>query len=183
VLLKILLGVAAAGALVVVVLALIVAMQPSEFRIERSAVIAAPAPAVFAQVDDFHNWEAWSPWAKLDPAAKNWFEGAPSGKGAAFSWAGNNKVGEGRMTITESRPNELIRIKLEFLKPFDATNTAEFTFRPEGERTAVTWSMYGHNNFISRAVFLFVNMDKALGGEFEKGLASMKSAAEASAKR
>ena len=182
-LLKILLGVAAAGALVVVVLALIVAMQPSEFRIERSAVIAAPAPAVFAQVDDFHNWKAWSPWAKLDPAAKNWFEGAPSGKGAAFSWAGNNKVGEGRMTITESRPNELIRIKLEFLKPFDATNTAEFTFRPEGERTAVTWSMYGHNNFISRAVFLFVNMDKALGGEFEKGLASMKSAAEASAKR
>jgi len=183
VLLKILLGVAAAGALVVVVLALIVAMQPSEFRIERSAVIAAPAPAVFAQVDDFHNWKAWSPWAKLDPAAKNSFEGAPSGKGAAFSWAGNNKVGEGRMTITESRPNELIRIKLEFLKPFDATNTAEFTFRPEGERTAVTWSMYGHNNFISRAVFLFVNMDKALGGEFEKGLASMKSAAEASAKR
>ena len=182
-LLKILLGVAAAGALVVVVLALIVAMQPSEFRIERSAVIAAPAPAVFAQVDDFHNWKAWSPWAKLDPAAKNWFEGAPSGKGAAFSWAGNNKVGEGRMTITERRPNELIRIKLEFLKPFDATNTAEFTFRPEGERTAVTWSMYGHNNFISRAVFLFVNMDKALGGEFEKGLASMKSAAEASAKR
>jgi len=183
VLLKILLGVAAAGALVVVVLALIVAMQPSEFRIERSAVIAAPAPAVFAQVDDFHNWKAWSPWAKLDPAAKNSFEGAPSGKGAAFSWAGNNKVGEGRMTITERRPNELIRIKLEFLKPFDATNTAEFTFRPEGERTAVTWSMYGHNNFISRAVFLFVNMDKALGGEFEKGLASMKSAAEASAKR
>ena len=182
-LLKILLGVAAAGALVVVVLALIVAMQPSEFRIERSAVIAAPAPAVFAQVDDFHNWKAWSPWAKLDPAAKNSFEGAPSGKGAAFSWAGNNKVGEGRMTITESRPNELIRIKLEFLKPFDATNTAEFTFRPEGERTAVTWSMYGHNNFISRAVFLFVNMDKALDGEFEKGLASMKSAAEASAKR
>jgi len=183
VLLKILLGVAAAGALVVVVLALIVAMQPSEFRIERSAVIAAPAPAVFAQVDDFHNWEAWSPWAKLDPAAKNSFEGAPAGKGASFSWAGNQKVGEGRMTITESRPNELIRIKLEFLKPFDATNTAEFTFRPEGERTAVTWSMYGHNNFISRAVFLFVNMDKALGGEFEKGLASMKSAAEASAKR
>jgi uncharacterized protein YndB with AHSA1/START domain len=182
-LLKILLGIAAAVVLVVVVLAVIVAMQPSEFRIERSAVIAAPAPAVFAQVNDFHNWEAWSPWAKLDPAAKNSFEGAPAGKGAAYSWAGNNKVGEGRMTITESRPNELIRIKLEFLKPFEAINTAEFTFRPEGERTAVTWSMYGHNNFISRAVFLFVNMDTALGGEFEKGLASMKSAAEASAKR
>ena len=182
-LLKVLLGIGAAVVLIVVVLAVIVAMQPSEFRIERSAVIAAPPAAVFAQVNDFHNWEMWSPWAKLDPAAKNSFEGAPAGKGAAFSWAGNNKVGEGRMTITESRPDELIRIKLEFLKPFDATNTAEFTFRPEGERTAVTWSMYGHNNFISRAVFLFVNMDKALGGEFEKGLASMKSAAEASAKR
>ena len=136
-----------------------------------------------AQVNDFHNWEVWSPWAQLDPAAKYSFEGAPAGKGAAFSWAGTNKVGEGRMTITESRPNELVRIKLEFLKPFEATNTAEFTFRPEGERTAVTWSMFGHNNFISRAVFLFVNMDKALGGEFEKGLASMKAAAEASAKR
>jgi len=182
-LLKVLLGIAAAVVLVVVVLAMIVAMQPSEFRIERSAVIAAPAPAVFAQVNDFHNWETWSPWAKLDPAAKNSFEGAPAGKGAAFAWAGNSKVGEGRMTITESRPNELVRIRLEFLKPFEATNTADFTFRPEGERTAVTWSMYGHNNFISRAVFLFVNMDKALGGEFEKGLASMKSAAEASAKR
>src|SRR5215831_14322343 len=180
---KVLLGIAAAVVLVVVVLAVIVALQPSEFRIERSAVIAAPAAAVFAQVNDFHSWETWSPWAKLDPAAKNSFEGAPAGKGAAFAWAGNSKVGEGRMTITESRPNELVRIKLEFLKPFEATNTAEFTFRPEGERTAVTWSMYGHNNFISRAVFLFVNMDTALGSEFDKGLASMKSAAEASAKR
>src|SRR5262249_19994890 len=182
-LLKILLGIAAAVVLIVVVLAAIVAMQPSEFRIERSAIIPAPAPVVSAQVNDFHNWEAWSPWAKLDPAAKNAFEGAPAGQGAAFAWAGNNKVGEGRMTITESRPNELVRIKLEFLKPFEATNTAEFTFRPEGERTAVTWSMFGHNNFISRAVFLFVNMDRALGGEFETGLASMKASAEASAKR
>ena len=181
-LIKILIGVAAAIVLVVGVLAVLVAMQPSEFRIERRATIAAPAPAVFAQVNDFHNWEAWSPWAKLDPTAKNSFEGAPAGKGAAFSWASNGKVGEGRMTIMESRPSELVRIKLEFLKPFEATNTAEFTFKPEGERTAVTWSMYGHNNFIGRAVSLFVNMDKALGGEFDKGLASMKSVAEASAK-
>ncbi len=181
-LIKILAGVAAAIVLLVGALAVIAAMQPSEFRIERTATISAPTPAVFAQVNDFHNWEAWSPWAKLDPQAKNSFEGAPAGKGAAFSWAGNSKVGEGRMTIVESRPDELVRIKLEFLKPFAATNTAEFTFKAEGERTAVTWSMYGHNSFVSRAVFLFVNMDKALGGEFEKGLASMKSAAEASAK-
>ncbi|PYN89319.1 MAG: polyketide cyclase [Candidatus Rokuibacteriota bacterium] len=182
-LLKVLIGVAAAVVLAVGVLALIVALQPSEFRIERSATIAAPAPAVFAQVNDFHNWEAWSPWAKLDPTAKSSFAGAPAGQGAAFSWAGNSKVGEGRMTITESRPSELVRIKLEFLKPFEATNTAEFTFRPDGERTAVTWSMYGHNNFIGRAVSLFVNMERTLGGEFEKGLASMKAVAEASAKK
>jgi len=182
-LLKILVGVAAAVVLVVGALALIVAMRPSEFRIERSTTIAAPAPAVFTQVNDFHNWQAWSPWAKLDPDVKNSYDGAPAGKGAVFAWAGNTKVGEGRMTITESRPSELVRVKLEFLKPFTATNTAEFTFKPEGDRTAVTWSMFGHNNFISRAVFLFMDMDKALGSEFEKGLASMKSAAEASARR
>ena len=131
-LIKVLVGVAAVVVLVVAVLAVIVAMRPSEFRIERSATIAAPASAVFAQVNDFHNWEPWSPWAKLDPSAKSSFEGAAAGKGAEFAWAGNRKVGEGRMTITESRPSELVRIKLEFLKPFAATNTAEFTFEPEG---------------------------------------------------
>jgi hypothetical protein len=181
-LVKVLLGVAAAVALAVGVLAVLVAMQPSEFRIERSATIAAPAPVVFAPVNDFRNWQAWSPWAELDPAAKSSFAGPRAGNGAAFAWSGSSQVGEGRMTITESRPSELVRIKLEFLKPFEATNTAEFTFKPQGERTAVTWSMYGHNDFVGRAVGLFVNMDKVLGEEFEKGLASMKSVAEASAK-
>lgn len=180
-LLKILIGVASVLVLAVAVLAVVVALQPSEFRIQRTATMAAPPSAAFAQVNDFHKWEAWSPWAKLDPSAKNTFEGPSSGKGAAFAWAGNNKVGEGRMTIVESRPDELIRIKLEFQKPFAATNTAEFSFKPEGDRTAVTWSMYGHNNFVARAVCLFVDMDKALGAEFEKGLAGIKSAAEASA--
>jgi carbon monoxide dehydrogenase subunit G len=178
VLVKILIGLAALVALLVIV----VALQPSEFRITQTATVAAPASAVFAQVNDFHKWEAWSPWAKLDPAARNIFEGAPAGTGAVFAWAGNSKVGEGRMTITESRPNELVRIKLEFMKPFAATNTAEFTFKPEGDRTAVTWSMYGHNNFIGKAVCLVMNMDKTLGGEFDKGLAAMKTVAEAAAR-
>src|SRR5436309_9118938 len=149
-LIKILAGIA----LIIVVFIIVVALQSSDYHVARSASMSAPAPAVFAQVNDFHNWEAWSPWAKLDPTAKSSFEGAPAGKGAAFAWAGNSKVGEGRMTITESRPGELVRLKLEFLKPFEATNTAEFTFKPEGERTAVTWSMYGHNKFIARAVGL-----------------------------
>ena len=171
-----------AVAVIVIGLAVVVALQPASFRVTRTATIAAPAADVFAQVNDFHNWEAWSPWAKLDPTAKNTFEGPAAGTGAAFAWSGNSKVGEGRMTITESRPSELVRIKLEFVRPFAATNTAEFAFKPAGGGTAVTWSMYGHNNFIARAFCLFVSMDKALGGEFEKGLASMKSAAEAAAK-
>jgi uncharacterized protein YndB with AHSA1/START domain len=178
VLVKILIGLAALVALLVIV----VALQPSEFQITRTATVAAPASAVFAQVNDFHKWEAWSPWAKLDPAARNTFDGAPAGTGAVFAWSGSSKVGEGRMTITESRPNELVRIKLEFMKPFAATNTAEFTFKPEGDRTAVTWRMFGHNNFIGKAVCLVMNMDKTLGGEFDKGLAAIKSVAEAAAR-
>jgi hypothetical protein len=170
-------------AVIVVAFVVIVALQPSEFRIVRSATISAPAPAVFAQVNDFHNWEAWSPWAKLDPAAKTTFEGSSAGIGAIFRWAGNKEVGEGSMTITESRPSDLIRIKLEFLRPFAASNTAEFTFRPEGNQTDVTWSMEGQNNFIAKAVCLFMNMDKMVGGQFEKGLASMKSVVEVRSKQ
>jgi uncharacterized protein YndB with AHSA1/START domain len=168
---------------IVVAFAVIVALQPSEFRVARGTTISAPPATVFAQVNDFHNWEAWSPWAKLDPAAKATFEGPRAGKGAIFRWAGNEEVGEGSMMITESRPSDLIRIKLDFLKPFEATNTAEFTFKPEGNQTAVTWSMEGQNNFIAKAVCLFMNMDKMVGGQFEKGLASMKSIAEAVAKQ
>ena len=129
-------------ALAVIVIALVgvVAVQPSKFRIARTATISAPAPAVFAHVNDFHKWEAWNPWAQLDPAMKQTYEGASAGTGAIYTWTGNREVGEGRMTMMESCPTELIRIKLEFLKPFKATNTAEFTFKPEGEQTVVTWS-------------------------------------------
>src|ERR1022692_63645 len=138
-------------AVIVVVFVAIVASRPSDFRITRTAAISAPAAVVFAQVNDFHKWEAWSPWAKMDPACKNTFAGASAGAGADFSWAGNNKVGEGSMAILESRPNELIRIKRQFLKPFKATNAAEFTFKPEGNQTVMPWSMFGKNNFMSKA--------------------------------
>jgi len=166
-------------AVVVVVFLAIVATRPSEYRVARTATISAPAPAVFAQVNDFHKWEAWNPWAKLDPAMKQTYEGAPAGTGAIYTWTGNTQVGEGRMTLTESRPNELIRINLEFLKPFAATSTAEFTFRPEGGRTAVTWAMFGQNNFLSRAICLFMNQDKMIGDHFEKGLENLKALTEA----
>ncbi|HEY5768348.1 MAG TPA: SRPBCC family protein [Terrimicrobium sp.] len=166
-------------AAIAVVFAGIVAMQPSEFRITRKATIAAPAQTIFAQVNDFHKWTAWSPWEKIDPALQRTYEGAPAGPGAVYSWAGNNQSGEGRMTIVESRPSNLVRIKLEFFKPFAATHTAEFTFEPEGDRTAVTWSMTGENKFLAKGIGLVMNMDKMIGGQFEQGLAELKSVAEA----
>lgn len=165
-------------AAVVAVFLVVVALQPADFRIQRTALIAAPAQVVFAQVNDFRKWLAWSPWEKMDPALKRTYEGPPAGTGAKYAWQGNKKVGEGQMTITGSRPGELVRIKLEFFKPFAATNTAEFTFKPEGGGTAVTWSMTGHNNFMAKAVSLFMSMEKMVGGQFEQGLAQMKSVVE-----
>ncbi|HVY69235.1 MAG TPA: SRPBCC family protein [Verrucomicrobiae bacterium] len=164
---------------VVVIVVVIVAMQPAEFRLSRSTKVSAPPPAVFAQVNDFHNWENWSPWAKIDPAMKQTYSGAPAGNGAIYEWAGNSKAGAGRMTIVESRPGELVRIKLEFLKPFQAENQAEFTFHPQGNQTAVTWTMTGRKNFMFKAVHLLMSMEKMVGGQFEQGLAQMKAVAEA----
>jgi len=167
-------------AVIVILFVVIVALQPSEFRVARSTTISAPPAAVFAEVNDFHKWEAWNPWGKIDPAMKQTYEGAPMGTGAVYAWAGNQEVGEGRMTITESRPHDLIRIKLEFFKPFAGNSIAEFTFKPEADQTAVTWSMAGENNFMAKAIHLFMNMDTMIGSQFEKGLAAMKSVAEAS---
>lgn len=163
---------------IVVVLVVVIASRPSEFRVERTATMAAPAPAVFAHVNDFHRWEAWSPYAKRDPGMRTSFEGPPAGVGAIYTWSGNHEVGEGRSTIIESRPNELVRIKLEFVRPFSGTSTADFTFRPESDRTAVTWSLAGRNNFIAKAMGLVMNMDRMIGGDFETGLAQMKSVVE-----
>ncbi len=167
---------------IVAVFAGIVALQPADFRIERKATIAAPQAVVFAQVNDFHNWEAWSPWAKLDPKAKNTFEGPSAGTGAIFKWSGNDEVGEGMMTVTESKPSELIKIKLDFVRPFEDTSNVEFTFKAEGDQTVVTWAMIGRKGFVSKAVCMFMDMDKMLGGQFDQGLASMKAAAEAKKK-
>ena len=168
-------------AVIVAIFVLMVSKQPDEFHVVRSATISAPPAVVFAQVNDLYKWGAWSPWAKIDPAAKTVFEGPPAGAGSAMSWAGNSKLGEGRMTITASNPYTLIRFKLEFMKPFKATNTAEFVFKPEGNQTAVTWSMSGRNNLMSKAVGLLMNCDKIVGGQFEKGLADLKAVSEMTA--
>ena len=172
-----------AFAAIVVVLAVVVARQPSTFRVARSAAISAPPAQVFGQVNDLHSWEAWSPWLKPDPAATTAYEGPRAGTGAVFAWSGNRNVGEGRMTITESRPHELVRFKLDFMRPFKSTSTAEFTFTPEGDHTVVTWSMSGENTLLAKALHLFMDMDKMIGGKFDEGLAQMKAVAEATAKQ
>ena len=172
------------GLFVVVAIFLIVAaFQPSHFEVKRSTRIVAPPASVFPQVNTLKNWEAWNPWMKLDPNIKVTYSGPPSGEGASYSWVGNNEVGEGRMTILESRPNELVRFKLEFLKPMEGKSDAAFTFKPQGDQTEVTWSMSGENNLIAKAVCLIMSMDKMIGEPFEKGLADMKSIVESTPKK
>jgi Polyketide cyclase / dehydrase and lipid transport len=175
---KVLLGLVA----VIAIFLAVAAMQPADFRISRSATIAAPPSALFEQINDLLKFQDWNPWAKLDPNAKMTYTGPPSGVGSAYSWAGNGEVGEGTMTITESRPGELVRAKMEFNKPMQATNIAEFTFKPEGDKTLMTWSMSGTNGLVAKAFGLLIDCDKMVGSEFEKGLAKLKSITETAPK-
>jgi carbon monoxide dehydrogenase subunit G len=166
-------------AVVVVLFVVFVATRPAAFHIERSILVNAPPASAFAQVNDFHAWAAWSPYEKLDPQMTKTFDGAPLGVGAMYAWSGNAKAGEGRMTIVDSNPPSRIGIKLEFTKPFAATNRATFTFVPGADGTKVTWSMDGEYAFMAKAAGLFMDMDKLVGTDFEKGLVSLKALAEA----
>ena len=176
--LKILIGVA----VVIALLAIFIATRPATFSVSRSATMAATRSAVFNQVNDFHKWEAWSPWAKIDPDCKNSFEGPTSGKGTKFAWDGNKEVGAGNMEIIESAPNDHIKIRLEFTRPFANVNDTLFTFKPIGDKTNVVWTMSGKNNFIGKAFSLVMDCDKMVGPQFEKGLASMETVAAAESK-
>jgi len=164
-------------------LAAVIATRPSEFRLERSATVAAPPSVVFAQVSDFGRWAAWSPWEKLDPAMKKTVSGGPGSAGHGYHWTGNDQVGEGRMTVTEARPGERVDIRLEFLRPWQATNATSIATAAEGAGTRVTWTMTGRNGFMMKAVGLFMDMEKMVGSDFERGLASLKAVAEMEARR
>jgi hypothetical protein len=166
---------------VLAALAGFIATRPSAFRIERSRTIAAPQGVVHAFVNDFRKWPAWSPWEKLDPTMKRELSGAEAGVGAVYYWSGNKEVGEGRMTITDSRPSQSVTIRLEFLRPWQATSTTRFDFVPSGSGTRVTWALTGHNNFVAKAVCLFMDMDQTVGKDFEKGLANLEAATTARA--
>ena len=154
------------------------ATKPDTFRVQRSATIKAPPEQIFALINDLHRWDAWSPWEKKDPAMKRTHSGAANGKGAVYEWDGNKDVGKGRMEITESSPPSKVAIKLDFIKPFEGHNIAEFTLKPEGDSTNVTWVMDGPAPFISKVMQVFFSMDKMIGKEFETGLANLKTIAE-----
>jgi uncharacterized protein YndB with AHSA1/START domain len=162
-------------------LALFVASRPAAFHIERETAIAAPAERVFPLVNDLRVWPRWSPYETRDPSMQRSYEGADAGLGASYGWDGNDDVGAGRMTITESVPNERVAIRLEFLRPFVATNQVEFVFAPSEGATRVVWAMDGRNGFTGKLIALLMDMDAMIGADFEKGLAALKAAAEADA--
>jgi hypothetical protein len=158
--------------------AVVVWMQPDDYRLTRSAVIAAPATAIFPHVNDLRQWDDWSPWAKLDPSAHVTFSGPQSGVGAAFAWDGNDKIGTGTMTITESKPNERIATRTDFVKPFAGTSNSDFVFSEAGGQTNVIWTMAGTHNFIGKAICLVMSMERMVGPDFERGLAQLKRVSE-----
>ena len=170
-----------AGAVIVVAITVLLmnaASKPDTFRIERSATIHATPDKLFPFINDFHKWIAWSPWEKSDPALARTYRGAVSGKGAVYEWEGNRKVGQGRMEIRDTAPPSRILIKLDFLKPFEAHNTAEFTLKSGERSTDVTWAMYVPQPYMAKIMCLFFSMDTVVGEQFERGLATLKIVSE-----
>ena len=166
---KILIGVV----VVIAAFLIFVLTRPADFRVERSATIAAPAQALFEQVNDHHKFNAWNPFLKMDPNVKNTFSGPDSGVGAASSWDGNKDIGAGTATITESKPGELVRMRMDWIRPMAGVATVDFTFKPEGDKTVVTWAMYGKNGFMGKLFSVFMDCDKMCGPQFEQGLADL----------
>jgi hypothetical protein len=155
-----------------VVLVIVISRRPAEFRISRTRRMDAPPDVVHAWVNDFQKWPSWSPWEKLDPNMKREIAGGP-GTGATYFWSGNSKAGEGRMTITDSQPAKGVTLRLEFVKPWKSTSTTHFSFEPDGPGTHVVWAMTGEHNFVTKAMCLFMDMDKMVGPDFERGLVSL----------
>ena len=170
------------GLAVIIALFLIVAAtRPGDFRVERSATLSASPAALFEHVNNHHKFSVWNPFMKLDPNVKNTYGGPESGVGAVCSWDGNGDVGAGSCTIIESKPGELVRCRMDWKRPMEGTATVDFAFKPEGDKTVVTWAMYGKNNFMGKAMSLFMDCDKICGPQFEKGLADLGTVAATSA--
>ena len=170
---KILLGLAG----LIVIFVIVVAARSGDFRVERSATLDASPAALFEQVNDHHKFVTWNPFMKLDPNVKNTFSGPESGVGSVCSWEGNKNIGAGSCTIVESKPGELVRCRMDWKRPMEGTSTVDFTFKPQGNKTVVTWAMYGKNGFMGKLVSLFMDCDKMCGPQFEQGLANLGSVA------
>ena len=155
---------------VIAIILVIASFQSDDLSISRSKTIAAPPEAIFKVVNDFRQWDAWSPWAKLDPEMKKSLEGPPEGVGALYKWSGNSEVGEGSTKLIESKPNELVGMKLEFVRPFAGSSDVQFTFVPEGEGTKVTWAMQSKKPFIGKVMGMFMDCEKMCGDQFIEGL-------------
>jgi hypothetical protein len=166
---KILIGLAA----VIVVFVVIVATRPAAFRVARSATLPASPAALFEHVNNHRKFTVWNPFMKLDPNVKNTYSGPDAGVGAVCSWDGNSDIGAGTCTIVESRPNELVRCRMDWKRPMEGVAMVDFTFKPAGDKTEVTWAMYGKNNFMGKLMSLFIDCDKMCGPQFEKGLADL----------
>jgi uncharacterized protein YndB with AHSA1/START domain len=165
-------------AIAIVITLILAAIKPDSFRIERSATINAPAEKVFAEISDFQQWRGWSPWEGKDPNLKRTYSGSARGTGAVYAWEGNKNVGSGRMEILDATSPSKVVIKLDFISPFEAHNTAEFTMLPQGNATNVHWVMHGPAQFISKVMQVFFSLDKMIGKDFEAGLAKLKTVAE-----
>ncbi|HET7234642.1 MAG TPA: SRPBCC family protein [Longimicrobium sp.] len=169
------------AAVLLVVLLIAIATRPATFAVERSAVVAAPAEVVYAQIQDLRRWPAWMTYDRMDPAMRRTYEGPAQSVGAAYHYV-SDKVGEGRMTITQLQPHQRVAIEAQFIKPMVATNQVEFTLKPAQGGVRVTWAISGRNTFVSKAFSLFVNMDRMIGRDFEAGLADLKRVSEAEAR-
>ena len=154
------------------------ATKPDSMHVQRAASIKAPPDKIFPLINDFHSWSSWSPYEKLDPAMKRTYSGAANGKGAVYEWEGNSQVGQGRMEITDTSHPSRVTIKLDFIKPFEGHDVAEFALVPQGDSTTVTWTMDGPSPYVAKLMGVFVNMDTMIGKDFETGLANLKGLAE-----
>src|SRR3977135_4031004 len=165
-------------AIAIAIVLILALTKPDTFRVQRATSIKAPSDKIFPLINDFHQWVTWSPYENKDPAMNLTYSGAESGKGAVYAWDGNNNVGSGRMEILEASVPSKVRIKLDFFKPFEGHNTAEFTMLPQGDATNVTWLMQGPARFVTRVMQVFINLDNMIGKDFEVGLANLKKLTE-----
>jgi uncharacterized protein YndB with AHSA1/START domain len=171
---EIIASIAVVLAIAIAVVLILAATKPNTFGVRRATTVNAPPETIFALINDFHQWGTWSPYENKDPAMQRTYSGSASGRGAVYAWDGNNKVGSGRMEILDTSPPSKILIKLDFFKPFEGHNTAEFTMLPQGDATNVTWLMHGPAPYMSRLMQVFMNMDNMIGRDFEIGLANLK---------